>query len=702
MTTEADRDAARPSCPCPTGPSCPCTAWALSAAISPRPLVRAAGLDAAGAVVNVYDRRARLDGPAPAGPWAVHLADASGSFRLLGFDLDAHRPGQRAAAAADADRLVQLLAQVGIAHVVCASGPSGGRHVWVGLDHGAPAGQVASLARLARHVLPTLDIAPLSNPATGCLRPPLSSHRDGGASVVLAGDLHVLTTPATSARQVDALHAALAALVEPATATAAAGGVDGEAGGAGAVAVDEHGHPHLSGPRRALPPASAAAATVCGSDASATMFSVLLGAARARWRHGEVAALAEAAPGLEHLRTIRADNGTRRRARPAHGGHSSAAVLARQWARAVATVAASASLGGDDPTFEARAGAVAEVVRAVLQRAEANPTRWAAGGGPADWRALQVLAQLAAQAVTVEVEVASRRLGELAGFSHESARHALGRLAADGWIACVRPAAGRAAPVWTFPPPAPSTARASPGLPQVNPRPLTSPSPTGPDPAPGVGAAERRALLSAITAVVDRFAHDAFTHAGLGLAAGNVYAATPSRAVPINDLVKITGASPRAATTIIEPLADHGLLASDGARWWRPETGQDGVDRRDVVAAALPDAATRYGAHPVAGTMARRAVAHLLDQAVWDWWCAEIAWRKAPRRTSAKRRPGRGQLSLMAEAGARVYGPFPTKTTGRDDHARARALLASEQAAQGAHDAALGAPKTRAPMAAAA
>ena len=701
MTTVAGRDAARPSCPCPPA-SCWCAAWALTAAISPRPVVRVAGIDAAGAVANVYDRRARLDAPAPAGPWAVHLADASGSFRLLGFDLDAHRPGQRAAA--DAERLVQLLAQVGIAHVVCASGPSGGRHVWVALDHGAPAGQVASLARLARHVLPTLDIAPLSNPATGCLRPPLSPHRDGGASVVLAGDLDVLTTPATSARQVGALHAALAALVEPATAAvaAAAAVVDGQAasGGAGAVALDEHGHPHLSGPRRALPPASAAAATVCGSDASATMFSVLLGAARARWRHGEVAALAEHAPGLEHLRTLRSDNGTMRRARPVHGGHSGAAVLTRQWARAVATVAASASLGGDDPTFEARAGAVAEVVRAVLQRAEANPTRWAAGGGPADWRALQVLAQLAAQAVTVEVEVASRRLGELAGFSHESARHALGRLAADGWIVCVRPAAGRAAPVWTFPPPAPSTAGISPGLPQVDTRPLTPPSPTAPDPAPGVGAAERRALLSAITATVDRFAHDAFTHAGLGLAAGNVYAASPSRAVPMNDLVKITGASRRVASTIIEGLADHGLLASDGARWWRPEIGQDGVDRREAVAAALPDARTRYGVRPVAGTMARRAGAHRLDQAVWDWWCAEIAWRKAPRRTSAKRRPGRGQLSLMATDGARLYGPFPTKTTGRDDHARARAILAAEATTE--PDAAAAARAARAPTAAAA
>ena len=695
MTLQADAPAARPTCLCPTAPSCWCTVWALSAAISPRPLVRAAGVDADGAVANVYDRPARLGGPAPGGPWAVHLTDDAGAFRLLGFDFDAHRPGQRAAAAADAERLAELLDSVGIAHVVCASGPSGGRHVWVALDHGAPAGQVASLARLARHVLPTLDIAPLSNPATGCLRPPGSPHRDGGASVVLAGDVAALSAPSTSAQQVGALHAAVAALVEPRAAAA----VDGEAAG-GAVVLDEHGHPHLPGPRRPLPAAAAAAAAACGIDASATAFSVLLGAARARWRHAEVAALAVAAPGLEHLRTLRCDNGTVRRARPAHGPHRRAVVLARQWERAVEAVAASPRRGGEDLTFDARAGAVAAAVRAVRERAEANSTRWADGGGPADFRALQVLGQLALQGVSVEVEVASRRLGDLAGFSHETARTALARLAADGWIVCVRPAAGRAAPVWTFPPPAALTMEVRAGLPQADPRPLTCPTPTGPDPAPGVGAAERTALLSDITARVDGFAHDVFTHAGLGLAAGNLYARTGSRSASMNDLVKIIGASRDDASVIIERLADHGLLASDGATWWRPETGRAGLDRREVVAAALPDAPTRYGPHPVAGTLARRAEAHRLEQRVWDWWCAEIAWRKAPRRPGSARRPGRGQLSLVPEAGTHVYGPFPLKVNGKDDHAAARAILAGDPEATAAQAAALAARGTRAPTAA--
>ena len=650
--------------------------------------MRVAGVDAGGAVSNAYERRARLDGSVPSAPWAVHLADASGGFRLLGFDLDAHRPGQRAAAAADADRMVEVLAALGIAHVVCASGPSGGRHVWVGLDHGAEADQVASLARLARHALPTLDVAPLSNPATGCLRPPLAPHRDGGASVVIAGDLGALTTPATSPEQVGALHAALAKL-----AVAAGLGEQGPGGAVGlgglGVVLDEHGHPYLPGPRRSLPAAAAAAAATCGPDASATMFAVLTGAARAHWRHSDVAALAEASPGLEYLRTRRTPTG--RSGRPVRGPQSRAAVLARQWARAVAAVAASPRQIGEDPTFDARAGAVAEVVRAVLAAADAVPARWAEGGGPADRRTLEVICQLALQAVRVEVEVALRRLGDIAGFSHESARHALARLVADGWIRCVRPAAGRAAPVWSIVPADPQGSGVRKVMTQADPRPAPVPSPTAPDPVPGVGAAERTALLADITDRVAGSAHDVFTHRALGLAAGNLYASVPSRAVDINDLVKITGASRRAALTIIQRLADHGLLVSDGATWWLPDPTRAGVDRRDAVAAALPDVRTRYGTHPVAGTLVRRAGAHRLDQAVFDWWCAEVAWRRAPRRPDAKRRPGRGQLSLVPEAGTHVYGPFPTKTNGKDDFAAARAILAGDEEAEAAHAAALAA-----------
>ena len=210
--------------------------------------MRVAAIDADATVLNAYTGRHRVDQDAPELPWAVHLAGRDQRFRLLAFDLDAKTdpsPAHR-----DAGVLAGLLEEIGIAHVVCESGPSGGRHVWVALAGSVDADTAATLARLARHVCPTLDLAPLTNPVTGCVRPPGAPHRDGGHSTVLHGDLSTLTARTTTPEQVRALVSRLAQLVgdaaEP-TATVAP---------STPLPVDQHGHLYLPGPRRALPPVS--------------------------------------------------------------------------------------------------------------------------------------------------------------------------------------------------------------------------------------------------------------------------------------------------------------------------------------------------------------------------------------------------------------------------------------------------------------
>lgn len=70
-------------------------------------------------------------------PWAVHLTDAGGAFRLLCADLDAKVSPQ--AAAADSARLACLLDELGLSYVVASSGPTGGRHVWLGLSEAVDA-----------------------------------------------------------------------------------------------------------------------------------------------------------------------------------------------------------------------------------------------------------------------------------------------------------------------------------------------------------------------------------------------------------------------------------------------------------------------------------------------------------------------------------------------------------------------------------
>src|SRR5699024_6117741 len=141
-----------------------------------------------GEVLNQYSGFAAVDGAVPELPWAVHLADVRGRFQLLCFDLDGKTPEAAEQVQRDGALLVGLLGEARMEHVVCASG-GGGLHVWVALAVGVEAGLVVSLARLVKHLCPSLDVAPLTNKDTGCVRPPGAPHRFGSPSTVVAGDV---------------------------------------------------------------------------------------------------------------------------------------------------------------------------------------------------------------------------------------------------------------------------------------------------------------------------------------------------------------------------------------------------------------------------------------------------------------------------------------------------------------------------------
>src|SRR3954471_15226085 len=168
--------------------------WSRAAALAARTgrgRVRAADLDATGAARNAYRREIPGAGPPPHRPYAVYLADAAGGYRLLGLDLDSGR----GPVGEDLAELRSLLDRAGLPHLVCASGPGGGRHVWIGLAEAVPAPEVARLADALAARLPSLDTGPLRNPATGCLRPPGAPHRLTGAARILTGDPAVLIAP---------------------------------------------------------------------------------------------------------------------------------------------------------------------------------------------------------------------------------------------------------------------------------------------------------------------------------------------------------------------------------------------------------------------------------------------------------------------------------------------------------------------------
>jgi len=620
-------------------------AWALTGALSPRLLVRVADVDAYGQVVNTYTRRASTAGPPPGAPWAVYLADDAGAFRLLAFDFDAGKGDP----VADADTLCGWLEQARLPHVLACSGPSGGRHVWLALTDGLAAGTVDVLARLVRARLPSLDIAPLANAVTGCVRPPGAPHRAGGVSRVLAGDLSTLSAPGVSAAGVGRLLEQLtAAGSEPAA----------PAGPAARLPTDRAGRLYLPGVCRELPPASATAlagdaAATGNADASAVLRRVLTGAAAARWRCADIAALAAVAarsPGLEHLRSQGQGPGAPRRVRsPAESGR----VLSRQWDRAVRWVAAHPRASNlEDPTFEPRAAALAAVVDAVQVRADAAPGRWAGPGGPADRRVLDAICVLSLQAMSGPVQADIRRLGLLCGIGRETARTALIRLSRDGWLARHCPADGPRAASWILCQGL-STVVDVPSRSQAGPRPL------------GAGTAERTRWITLLRTRLCAAAHDVFTPAGgLGHATGRLYATLTAQPASIGQLAHRLGCPADEAGYRLGLLRAARLARRTPAGWCVVR-----VDRRDR-------AALRLG---VAGRLADRARRYALEREAWAWWGAELAWMHAPRRGPASRRPGLGQLSVVEAAGtAPARAPHPRRVDGRADFAAARqALLAS-------------------------
>lgn len=616
-------------------------AWLLTQTISPRRSVRVASVDAYGEVQNLYSETQHVGHTPPQTPWAMYLTGSDRDFRLLCFDHDAKTAGAADAAARDAEITAGILTSAGLEPVVCASGPGGGRHVWSALAEGVDAGTVATLARLLKHLCPTLDLSPLTNPAAGCVRPPGTPHRAGGASEVISGSVAALIHPIGTADQVRAMLARVAQLVE--TAEPAQMPTS-----RGPLPIDQHKHRYLPGPRRALPLASTAALDedAAMGDASAVLWRILIGAAASRWRYEDVAALVER-PGMAHVLTERL-GGTRVSRTPAQAAER----LTHHWNRAVQWVAENPRQEGeDDPTFDPRAGAIAALVRQVQQRADASAGRWTTPAGPTDRRVLDVLCVLALQGLTVSVEADIRRLGLLAGIGRETARTGLQRLAQDGWITQQAPSEGTRAAHWMIGTPTTIHNDVAEGRSQVDTR----------APQPPTGSAERTALLAQLNLRIRDAAHDAFTPGALGHYAGNLYARTtletPQSAL---ELAQRTGASLERTLRTLERLTEEGVLLATRHGWRRPRR-----DRR-------PSTATRYG---TSGRLAQRGRTYRLERELWTWWCAEETWMRAPRRTPSQRRAGYGQLALIPSSEVTSYGAHPRRPDGRADFRRARAQL---------------------------
>lgn len=622
--------------------------WAIVRRVSPREDVRVAAVDAAGKALNLYPAFANVDGPVPASPWAMYLTDdRTWRYHFIGFDLDTARGDVDA----DLTVLVQWLNDLGIEYTVCSSGPSGGRHIWLSMLDPIPAPHVRALAIDARLALPTLDISPLTNAATGCLRPPMSPHRHGGRSTILSGPTGGDTLrPAVSAVQFNALHE----LIHSAVTTDSTQHDQRENLPAGTVPVllDAAGAPHLPGRRRTLSLGITTELATTPTDPSVSLRRILIGAARARWHRADIEALITTAPGLEHARTRHQPAG---RPRTRRSPHELTALVARKWASAVRWAADNppAPPVTTDPTWTPRATQIGELIDAVQTSADASPGRWASATGPSARRVLDALCVLAATAVTPTIEADIRRLALMTGLGRETTRLRLHELASEGRIALGTPATGRRAHHWTL------------QHPTINRYPHTHSKtrPQGeaaPEPSPPLTTL-RDTWLTTLQHRLTDLTHDLWTTRGLGPHLGRIYQTLNHHPKTVIELVALTHYPLGDITTALTLLRKHKLTKTDRTGRVQRST----LDRRDTAARTLG----------VNGALDDRAQRYQQEKVLWAWWCDEVDWMRLKKSDPAKRRRAHlmtGQLALDTD---RPYGPMPRSSHGRIDMPAARSIV---------------------------
>ncbi|SDI47149.1 hypothetical protein SAMN05421505_15520 [Sinosporangium album] len=638
--------------------------------------------DESGEWAHAYEAEVRLGATAPQGPYAWYLTDARGMWRFLVLDFDASR-GDAGDVARDLAGAREVLAAADVEHLVCRSGPAGGMHVWVSADL-VSADLVRAVAVAAARRWPTLDLSPLTNRRTGCVRPPGAPHRAGGWSRPEGGAERaaaILSRPV----EAEAIQR-LAVLLDADLAVA-------EAAEAAVRAVEQgQDGPRLAGRRRPCDVADLLAVEVAAGQGHAHLARVLVRLALARWSRAEAVALVEAhlsAPGLVH---VRRQGGARERVR---GVGERAALLERQWARAVAYAATlRREVDGQEPEegeWPRRVAGVVATVAGVRRAVEgaAAEGRWARQSGPADRRALEFALEMALEAVAGEVELDCRRVALACGMGKTTAARALRRLCLDGWLALVEAGEGRrahryrvlqqpdcpAAAELATSPPDDAQAQAvtrdalGGGGTQAIPRPAEAPSlPCAPD----VARTRHRAELAARREITG---HDLYTHPrpgqpGLGAHTAATAAALATGLYNVKDLAQATGYTAATTRRHLTGLRTHNLArpTTTAATTWRPT-------------ATSPDRVTRrIGA---AGVRARRARAYALDRAIWAWWLDELAWMRTPgKRRGRAAGPGQQPLILVGAPTWSRRARYPRDDRGRADHHAARTQIDQPTAAE--------------------
>jgi hypothetical protein len=519
-------------------------------------------------------RRLTDGAPGEGTPFALHLTDESGKFRLLALDFDAHHAGSTADT--DLAACTAALTAAGIEHLVCSSGPGGGYHVWIRLSTAISPHRLAPLIDAFCAMWPSLDRGPLSNSRTGCVRAPGSPHRAGGTSMPLT-DPHIRPVSLRALRAVITQLTQLPQASSKATAGAGIAPVP--------VHVDAQGHPYLSGPRRPLNPqirALARAPITDRTDASAVGWSILLTCAHARMQYRDVheAAFNDRWPGLEFVRTRRTSAAERT------PRFDAAAELGRQWAKAVTAASyTNRDTSGPSPARHAAEAAVADL----LTRMNAQPARWAGKTGTQDRLVLLALAARTLAAATGAVHFSERDWALAAGLTRDTVADRLKTLVQQGWVARVQRAAGPWAAVWRIAGPGGGEQRS--------------------------GAVFTPEMQSQLDAELECAREDIWHARTLGVLGMRVWTHLAAGCASVRELATTLGICPATVRSKLRALRSLGLCTADG----RVYRGRSRLARAAVAAG-------------VDGAHADRVRLYRLHSAVFVWW---FTTRYQPDRSDA-------------------------------------------------------------------
>ncbi|MFI9031129.1 hypothetical protein [Streptomyces sp. NPDC053560] len=645
-----------------------------------------------------------LPATAPRAPYAIYLADETGHFCRLCFDLDS----KRGDTGPDLATLLRALEEAGLTYVVAASGSAGGRHVWVTAATPLEATLVSAIAEAAAKRLPTLDKGMLNNPATGAARPIGAPHRDGGTSQLQAPlderRAAALLTPDTCNNPTDAFVRLLLVL----DAIPAAPDVRVRRTRQDPVEVlDDELGPRLPGtanPTMDEETYRLLTHRPAGDKVSEVLAAVLVRLALRRWTWPMVERLLaerrHREGGLLHACTS-TRRGMLRVVLPEVQARQK---LARQWARCVA-YAATLPLPEDTLEWTENLAHVVALVEQVQAAADACPERWATESGPADRAALDLRCLLALRAGTTVLALDCRRAALATGTGRSTMHRAQDRLTLDGWLAA-RDSDGPAGTHELLPATAsyPDSELVARGGTQGTP--------------PPVGE-RRNHLISVLQERLTAGQHDVFaygrataTHAGgLGHHAGRIYQQLTEhadRALSPAEICRRTGYRLRTVAKHLARMRDllvatrvvmtvhHECPTCQAAPGERCRTGTGAVFRRrgaDQHAARQTLAAERsstphYRPRPGSliaaakalgtyGRLAARARRYAVETELYRWWRQEEEWMRAPKagiRTGVQTHEEQTALVLTTLA-RQPRRRYPRTTDGRGDHAVARARI---------------------------